>query len=396
MEAIVLFIERNISSILFFGGEYKLVFLAIPLLYKLWTVVNARVSSSQFKLRFVSETDYYTAIHRRVGNSYFKVSSYILDNHLPELHDMYFIGALQKKNEPLDLICSCGDNSFSFVSDGTTVHVKTTGDGGISSSERTKSTISLSVAAVDQTKLTNLVERILTGSRVGRYMYRFSVDKFLPFPMPHKTRDNHYTESDCGLWDDADIFFRNAKLYEKFGIPHKRGYLLDGAPGTGKTSCVFALANHYDMDVYEIDLALSVSYQMDLVPPGSIIAINDIDRFDISGATAKSATDKTRELLNVFDGYQLSGSLVVLTTNDRSKLDPALIRPGRIDRTYSFGMASGLLVERIIRDFTGQSLNAGHIERLRDLDITSAALLNQYLIPFVSDNLDDLVDSLLE
>jgi hypothetical protein len=146
---------------------------------------------------------------------------------------------------------------------------------------------------------------------------------------------------------DFDEFFKNEKTYVRRCMPWHRGYLFYGDPGTGKTSTALALANHFDLDVFYLPLSdlNKDSKLIDLVGsvrPRSILLLEDIDVF--SAATDRD-DDKENAvtlsgLLNSLDGIATPyGLITIMTTNDKSVLDPALIRSGRIDRQEYFSLA---------------------------------------------------------
>ncbi len=141
--------------------------------------------------------------------------------------------------------------------------------------------------------------------------------------------------------DDIKEFFKKEKWYNKMGIPYRRGYLLDGCPGTGKTSLIKALAGELDIPIYILNISKDMKesqFQSLIcdVPQKSIIVIEDIDCL----FTKKRKMDKKynitfKTILNSIDGLiSPYGTLLFLTTNHKLKLDDALIRPGRIDRQY--------------------------------------------------------------
>jgi len=164
----------------------------------------------------------------------------------------------------------------------------------------------------------------------------------------------------------ADIEkFKNSKSrYRHLGVPYHRGYLLYGPPGTGKTSLVSALADKFAMSIYAINLTdfndRSLMKAMNDVPPGSLVLFEDVDcmmgtkprRDDKPSAGTppgkpedKSAVDKfgvtLSGLLNVLDGFHAPDEvLYMMTTNKIDALDPALLRPGRIDYRLYMGAAS--------------------------------------------------------
>lgn len=146
--------------------------------------------------------------------------------------------------------------------------------------------------------------------------------------------------------DDLTEFFANEEHYNRLGIPYHRGYLLYGPPRTGKTSIAKALANHFGMDMYYMPLGEMTS-DADLlqmiasVTPRSMLLLEDID-------TCKAASDRITEgaeslsmsaLLNALDGVVTPhGMVVVMTTNHKEILDPALIGPGRCDRQFEINL----------------------------------------------------------
>ena len=133
-------------------------------------------------------------------------------------------------------------------------------------------------------------------------------------------------------------FYDKEEQYRKYGIPHHHGILLYGPPGTGKTSVISALATHLAMSVYTINLG-SVGDDDNLaelarsVPPGSIILLEDIDIFH----AVKNRTDTNGGLtmtgvLNVLDGLLTpNGTVIIITSNNIDDIDPAILRPGRVD-----------------------------------------------------------------
>jgi chaperone BCS1 len=176
------------------------------------------------------------------------------------------------------------------------------------------------------------------------------------------------------LLKDVAQFRRSKERYGKLGVPYHRGYLLYGPPGTGKTSLVSALAAHFGLSIYVINLAelsdrrlLSAVNQ---VPANSVLLFEDIDcmrggqsrdESSLGGEKDGTATPRANAavacvtlsgLLNVLDGFHApSGVLFVMTTNHVEKLDRALLRPGRIDYKLSLGQASDQQKVELYRRF---------------------------------------------
>lgn len=152
---------------------------------------------------------------------------------------------------------------------------------------------------------------------------------------------------------DLENFFVNKRWYVNLGIPYKRGYLLYGPPGTGKSSFVFGLASHFNKKIYVLNLN-DVINDSDLIEAfsevenNSFILIEDVDTIsvantrkeeDVESNSNKSSTGITLSgLLNAMDGVASPEERVVfLSTNFKEKLDPALIRRGRIDKSVYIG-----------------------------------------------------------
>ncbi|TMW97879.1 hypothetical protein EJD97_004875 [Solanum chilense] len=147
------------------------------------------------------------------------------------------------------------------------------------------------------------------------------------------------------LIEDLDIFVGRKDYYRRVGKAWKRGYLLYGPPGTGKSSLVAAMANYLKFDVYDLDLR-EVQCNSDLrrlligSSNRSILVIEDID-CNVGLQNRENGNDTTEDdkitlsgLLNFIDGLWSSCGderIIVFTTNHKDRLDPALLRPGRMD-----------------------------------------------------------------
>ncbi|KAJ3146513.1 26S proteasome regulatory subunit 6B [Geranomyces variabilis] len=144
-------------------------------------------------------------------------------------------------------------------------------------------------------------------------------------------------------------------LYRQIGIDPPRGVLLYGPPGTGKTMLVKAVANHTTASFIRVNGSEFVQkylgegprmvrdvFRMARENSPAIIFIDEVDaiatkRFDAQTGADREVQRILLELLNQMDGFdQTSNVKVIMATNRADTLDPALLRPGRLDRKIEF------------------------------------------------------------
>lgn len=192
------------------------------------------------------------------------------------------------------------------------------------------------------------------------------------------------------LLADMREFLAARAWYQGIGVPYRRGYLLHGPPGNGKTSVVKALAGELGMSIHLLMLSdpeMNDNRVNDLlakVPERSVLLMEDIDcAFTMrKRASGKEGGLTFSGLLNAIDGVaSAEGRIIVMTTNHIERLDPALIRPGRADVKLSFGNATATQAGRLFeRFFPGHvalaAAFAGQIEDGR----FSMATLQDYLM----------------
>lgn len=161
------------------------------------------------------------------------------------------------------------------------------------------------------------------------------------------------------LHRDLDGFFRDREWYAGMGIPYRRGYLLHGPPGNGKSSLVSALAGAFGLNVCVLNLATPdmtddrLNNLLGNLPRRALLLLEDIDAVFI-GREPRANTVKLsfNGLLNALDGVAAGeGRVTFMTTNELGSLDPALIRPGRADRHFLIGNASRAQVAGMLRRF---------------------------------------------
>lgn len=161
--------------------------------------------------------------------------------------------------------------------------------------------------------------------------------------------------------------------YQAKGIPWRRGFLFKGAPGTGKTSLARSLAQEADMPVFVYDIStlfneeFAREWQSMQEHAPCMALIEDIDgcfegRTNLQAQSGGGHGFLTFDcLLNCLDGVQSAeGVVTVITTNRPETLDPALIRPGRIDSDFEIPMPDDAqrrsILTRILDEATEQDM----------------------------------------
>lgn len=139
---------------------------------------------------------------------------------------------------------------------------------------------------------------------------------------------------------DVKKFLASSDFYRKLGVPYRRGYLLHGPPGCGKTSFVMALAGELRLSISLLNLSNrnlndeSLTTLLNTAQMDTIVLLEDIDR-----AFSNECNVTMSGLLNALDGVGAQeGRLVFMTTNHVDMLDAALIRPGRADVKAEIGL----------------------------------------------------------
>ncbi|XP_062565452.1 mitochondrial chaperone BCS1 [Armigeres subalbatus] len=201
-------------------------------------------------------------------------------------------------------------------------------------------------------------------------MYTAMGSEWRPFGHPRKRRPLKSVVLDDGVTDrilrDCREFIQNPQWYADRGIPYRRGYLLHGPPGCGKSSFITALAGEIEFGICLLNLSERgltddrLNHLMNVAPQQSIILLEDIDAAFLSREdtkTQKAAFEGLNRvtfsgLLNCLDGVaSTEARIVFMTTNYIDRLDPALIRPGRVDVKEYVGHCTRHQLEQMFMRF---------------------------------------------
>ena len=210
--------------------------------------------------------------------------------------------------------------------------------------------------------------------------------------------------------DDITHFLlpSTADRYESIGRTHKRVYLFEGLPGSGKSSFILALASHFGYDLAVISFTEKVTdgtltRLLKNLPEKTILVMEDIDVL----FTDRKKNDEHKNMvtfsgiLNNLDGITTQdGFLCFITTNYKNQLDSALLRPGRIDRQLRFDTVTKEQIQDMYSKFMGDLYTDEKFKEFyrgfAALGIsTTISLIQEYLFQYI-DNPDAAISNLDE
>ncbi|KAF7247124.1 hypothetical protein EG68_09014 [Paragonimus skrjabini miyazakii] len=173
--------------------------------------------------------------------------------------------------------------------------------------------------------------------------------------------------------ESVELPLTHPELYEEMGIKPPKGVILYGAPGTGKTLLAKAVANQTSATFLRVVGSELIQkflgdgpklvrelFRLAEENAPSIVFIDEIDAVGIKRYESNSGGEREiqrtmLELLNQLDGFDSRGDVkVIMATNRIETLDPALIRPGRIDRKIEFPLPDEKTKRRIFNIHTSR------------------------------------------
>ncbi|KAI3398549.1 hypothetical protein diail_9073 [Diaporthe ilicicola] len=213
------------------------------------------------------------------------------------------------------------------------------------------------------------IAKLTVGKRVTLLSDSYKLEKILPssvdplvsLMMVEKVPDSTYDmiggldQQIKEIKEVIELGLKHPELFESLGIAQPKGVLLYGPPGTGKTLLARAVAHHTDCKFIRVSGSELVQkyigegsrmvrelFVMAREHAPSIIFMDEIDSIGSSRVEGSSGGDSEvqrtmLELLNQLDGFEPTKNIkVIMATNRLDILDPALLRPGRIDRKIEF------------------------------------------------------------
>ncbi|KAL4577656.1 hypothetical protein LXL04_013767 [Taraxacum kok-saghyz] len=246
---------------------------------------------------------------------------------------------------------------------------------------------------------------ITTSSSYPRPMTWKSVNLDHPANFDTLAMDSGMKEK---VMTDLDRFVQRREYYRKVGKAWKRGYLLYGPPGTGKSSLIAAMANYLNFDIYDLELT-DVKSNSELrtlllaTANQSILVVEDIDcSVEFHDREAKEAEKALAQkkgkshsidekkvtlsgFLNYIDGLWSSCGderIIIFTTNRKEKLDPALIRPGRMDVHIHMSYCTPCGFRQLVSNYLGitqHNLFKQIEDLICEINVTPAEIAEQLL-----------------
>ncbi|KAJ9060679.1 Complex III assembly protein translocase and chaperone [Entomophthora muscae] len=261
-------------------------------------------------------------------------------------------------------------------------------------------TITLTTLSRDRSlfhELLNQAREVALSKQVGKtVIYTSWGPEWRPFGHPRKRKPLSSVILKDGQTDkivsDVKGFLSNGEWYNQRGIPYRRGYLLYGPPGSGKSSFIQALAGELGYNICILNLSERgltddrLNHLMTVIPDRSLLLLEDIDaafaKREQSDQQGYQSMVTFSGLLNALDGVAAAEERVIfMTTNHIEKLDPALVRPGRVDiREYFGNVDSDQTLRLFLRFYEGESeLAKLFVNKLKDHPISAAMLQGHFV-----------------
>lgn len=263
---------------------------------------------------------------------------------------------------------------------------------------RTKETVTITTIGFSQKRLHELVKKTIPERVDNLSVYLFEDGSWRKeTDLPKRSWDSvilkkGQKERILRFIDD----FKNSKdWYDDMGISYQTGIILEGPPGTGKSSFIKALANKLNMNLAFIKTGLltDITFQQALarLPKNTIVLMEDFD--SISNLKSRDVKKEGNSLmdmsemmgvslsgfLNAVDGvFSSNGRILIATTNSIKHLDEAVLRPGRFDLVEHLGYTDKTMVEGMYNKFYKSPLSVKAVsEKISPAKVENVFVINK-------------------
>jgi len=204
------------------------------------------------------------------------------------------------------------------------------------------------------------------------------------------------------LVNDLQKFLGREKFYTENSIPYKRIYMLEGIPGTGKTSLIHAIASFFNKSICILQFDTKINdtiffRSLTKMKNDSILVLEDIDCLFASRKTADESKNMITfsGLLNGLDGFGKKEPLIIfMTTNHKDQLDDAIKRPGRVDKIIHFDYMKDKQIRDMFKRLVGSQIEHldEFVKKIRNKKITPALLQKFFVDKLDCVNIMDELD----
>lgn len=193
----------------------------------------------------------------------------------------------------------------------------------------------------------------------------------IPYDRTHKWEDLFFPdEIKTDIKNSVENFLNSEKFYKENKLPWKRGFLLFGEPGCGKTSLIRTLISEYDFKPCTItpaaqddDIREAFAYAQKQSP--ALLYFEDLD------SLLETSIDLS-SFLNLMDGISSpNGLLVIATANEIKKLKPSVKdRPSRFDRKWLIPLPDKTQTSKYLSKFFGKNISAKSLKEITETSIS--------------------------